>query len=641
MCGIVGIAYADPARPVQPNTVGAMANAIRHRGPDEGGIYVHENVGLGMRRLSIIDVAGSRQPIFNEDRSKLIVFNGEIYNYQEIRSGLLARGHIFQTRGDTETILHLYEELGPECVTRLRGMFAFAIWDGTTRTLFLARDRFGIKPLYVTVGAWGIAFASELKALHAVGLTEGELDWNALDAYFQLGYIPAPATPFRAVRKLEAGHALSWTSRNGAHIRSYWDLPHERHPAPAGVARQVTEWLDETVRAHLVSDVPVAAFLSGGLDSSAVVASMALASGAPHAFTARFSGSGAAGTDETGLARQLANAYGVQLTEIEISANVQDLLDPIARALDEPHADESAVPTWTLSQAVGSSYKVALTGIGGDELFAGYRRHLGLLLGLRYARLPQAVQRGVSAAAALLREPHGGSLRIDRLKRFVRPGNASPADRFLGYVTRCTDEERRALLAADLRAHVHGAARTRFHSLHAALDDAGVGDPGLRSGLYLDYKTFLPDDILALSDRLAMAHSLEVRVPFVDHVFVEHVYPLPDRAKIGWWQAKHLLRRALRHRLPEEHFRAPKRGFIGPTASWLRNELRPVIEDELSVARLRRIGYFHPQTVQRWMGEHTARRHNRAGILWALLCFSNWHRIYVEHAATSVTMAAL
>src|SRR5438105_3584225 len=514
MCGIVGIVHSDPAHPVSPAAIRQMCDAIRHRGPDDEGIHLDGPVGLGMRRLSIIDLAGGHQPIFNEDRSAVIVFNGEIYNYQELRRGLVARGHAFATQGDTETILHLYEEEGPECVSRLRGMFAFAIWDAKARTLLLARDRFGIKPLYVATAPWGVAFASELKALHAAGLADRTLDWDALDMYFQLGYIPAPATPFAGVTKLEPGHTALWHAQRGVSTRQYWDLPRERVGAPRDADARVREWLDESVRAHLVSDVPVAAFLSGGLDSSAVVASWALASDAPHAFTARYYGSGAASANETDLARRLAARYGVKLTEVDIHPDVRDLLEPITHALDEPHADQSAVPTWLLSQAVGASYKVALT--------------------------------------------------------------------------------------------------------------------GLEAGPYLDYKTLIADGVLALSDRMAMAHSLEIRVPFVDHVLVERVFPLPDAVKIGLWRNKGLLKRALRGRLPREHLRAPKRGFVGPTAEWLRHELREVIEDELAPDRLTRLGYFDPAVVRALLDDHFARRHNREGILWALLCFSIWHRVYLE-----------
>ncbi|HEV2750289.1 MAG TPA: asparagine synthase (glutamine-hydrolyzing) [Gemmatimonadales bacterium] len=635
MCGIVGIVHSDRARPVLPALIRRMCEAIRHRGPDDEGVYVERAVGLGMRRLSIIDLAGGQQPIFNEDRSKVIVFNGEIYNYRELRRGLIARGHVFATQGDTEVILHLYEEYGAACVDRLRGMFAFAIWDSVEQTLFLARDRFGIKPLYITSGPWGIGFASELKALHVAGLAHRELDWDALDTYLQLGYIPAPRTPFREIRKLEPGHTAQWDRTHGLSTRAYWDLPHDRTPAPRNLEAHVVEWLDESVRAHLVSDVPVAAFLSGGLDSSAVVASWALASDAPHAFTARYFGSGAASADETDLARRLAARYGVKLTEVDIHPDVRDLLEPITHALDEPHADASAVPTWLLSQAVGASYKVALTGIGGDELFAGYRRHIGFLVGERYAHLPHALQRGVSTIANLVREPRGGSLAIDRMKRFLRPrnGDGTAPDRFLGYLTRCPDPARQRLYAPGLRDHLSGTtASAQFRELYGRHDSPA----GLSAALYLDYKTFLADDVLALSDRMSMAHSLEIRVPLVDHELVERAFPLPDRVKIGLWQNKRLMKRALKGRLPDQHLRAPKRGFVGPTAEWLRRELRGVIEDELAPDRLRRLGYFEPTVVEGLLEDHVSRRHNREGILWALLCFSVWHRGYVEASVATV-----
>ncbi|PYP94621.1 MAG: asparagine synthase (glutamine-hydrolyzing) [Gemmatimonadetes bacterium] len=627
MCGIAGIVHRAGAPPVSPEVVRRMCEALHHRGPDDQGLYVEGGVGLGVRRLSIIDLAGGRQPIFNEDRSKVIVFNGEIYNYRDLRPQLVDRGHSLQSSSDTETILHLYEDHGPACVDRLRGMFAFAIWDAAAECLLLARDRFGIKPLYVATGPWGIAFASELKALVAVGLSARQLDWEALDAYLQLGYIPAPATPFRDVRKLEPGHILLWRRSGELTVRRYWDLPQASRSEPQPVERQLLEWFDESVAAHLVSDVPVAAFLSGGLDSSAVVSSMALMDGSPHAFTARYFGSGAPAADETPLASELANRYGARLTLVDIWPDVRDNLEPIAWALDEPHADDSALPTWLLSKHVGAVYKVVLTGIGGDELFAGYRRHIGALLGGYYARLPRSLQRAASGLANQLREPSGATLGINRLKRFLSPTANAFADRFLGYVTRAANGDRIRLYNPGLREHItRNWAQLRFETLYRD----GGSPTGLRGGLYLDYKTFLPDDILALSDRLSMAHSLEVRVPFVDHVLVERVFGLPDRLKIGWWQNKQLLKRALRTRLPREHLRAPKRGFVGPTSAWLRNELRGVLQDELAPGRLNRLGYFEPGAIQKLLEEHLSRRHNREGILWALLCFSTWHRLYAE-----------
>jgi len=636
MCGIVGVVHREAEPPVGPAVIRTMCRAIRHRGPDDEGLFVSGQVGLGMRRLSIIDLAGGRQPIASEDGSKVIVFNGEIYNYRELRADLIQRRHVFRTASDTEAIVHLYEEAGPAAVERLRGMFAFALWDAEHRSLCLARDRFGIKPLYYVVAPWGLAFASELKALVAAGLTGRELDWEALDAYFQLGYIPAPASPFRDVRKLPPGHWLMWHPTGEVQVHQYWDLPRHAAAAPPEPERRVLEWLDESVAAHLISDVPVAAFLSGGLDSSAVVASMAIAAqgadAVPQAFTARYSGSGAAAADETPLARQLASRYGVKLNVVDITPDVRDTFEPIVRALDEPHADDSAIPTWALSQAVGSSHKVALTGIGGDELFAGYRRHLGLVAAERYARVPRALRRAAARVAHLLPDSAGRGLTIDRLKRFLRVGDAGTAERYLDLLSRADDTLRLPLYAPDLRGAIGGnSARTHFRRLHR---DGPARDP-LAAALYFDYRTYLADDILALSDRLSMAHSLEIRVPFVDHELVEKVFPLPARVKVGRWEHKQLLRRALAARLPSEHFQAPKRGFVGPTAAWLRHELRPLLEDELSAGRTRRLGYFDAPALTRLLADHFSRRHNREGILWALLCFSTWHRIYLEQPAVA------
>jgi len=632
MCGIVGIVHRSPEREVRASVVHAMCDAIRHRGPDDEGLHVEGPVGLGMRRLSIIDLAGGHQPIYNEDRSCVIVFNGEIYNYRELREGLLRRGHTLRTHSDTEAIVHLYEDMGERCVEPLRGMFGLAIWDAHRRRLLLARDRFGIKPLYVVEAPWGLAFASELKALVAAGLTRRTLDWEALDAFFQLGYIPAPLSPFQDVRKLEPGFTLTWEPDRGegAVRRRYWDLPKQRTAAPADAEEQVLSWLDDSVKAHLVSDVPVAAFLSGGLDSSAVVASMALSGEVPHAFTARYHGSAAEMADESGLAQQLADRYGARLSVIDVRPELTRIFEPIIAALDEPHADESAIPSWLISEAVGSQYKVALTGTGGDEMFAGYRRHIGLLVGGYARRVPAPLRRTASAVANALPEPRGGGLGVDRLKRFLRTGEGEAPDRLLGYFSRLPAPLRARLYAPAVRDAVPGnAALERFRGVHAE----GGFDGSLSAALYLDYKTYLPDDILALSDRMAMAHSLEIRVPFADHVLLERVFPLPDRLKVGLGRSKRLLRRALRERLPAAHFRAPKRGFVGPTASWLRHELKGVVEDELSEARLRRLGYFDPATVAELMRDHFGRRHNREGMLWELLCFSVWHRIYVDGCA--------
>ena len=598
-----------------------MCDAIAHRGPDDEGILVDGGVGLGMRRLSIIDVAGGHQPVFNEDRSCAIVFNGEIYNYRELRSWLLSRGHVMRTNSDTETIVHLYEELGDACVERLRGMFGFAIWDGRRRRLLLARDRFGIKPMYVTTGSWGLAFSSELKALHATGLTGGDLDWEALESVFRVGYVPAPRTPFRQVRKLEPGHVLSWEPGRTARITRYWDVP--TRPADAQVNEAgVLERLDESVRAHLISDVPVAAFLSGGLDSSAVVSSMALAGNGAHAFTARYVGSGAAAADESELARALARRYGVRLTVVDVEPDVRSIFERIVHALDEPHADESAVPTWLICERVAAEYKVALVGTGGDELFGGYRRHFALAMSTAWQRAPAAVRDAARLLSARLPESRAGDLGITRVKRFFRSGGESLASRYLSLQDRLGTLP---LFAADIRGQVAADYARQTFELHGI---AAPRDGLVRPALYLDYKTYLPDDLLHLADRISMAHSLELRVPFVDHELVQELFPVPDRTRVGMLHPKRLLRRALRSRLPEGHFNAPKRGFIGPTALWLRNELSEMLADELAPDRIKRLGYFDPVVVDRLRREHLEHRQNHSGILWALLNFSVWLRCY-------------
>lgn len=623
MCGIVGIVHRDPHHPVQRETLTRMLSAIEHRGPDDEGVYLDGSVGLGMRRLSIIDLAGGHQPIYNEARDRVIVFNGEIYNYQTLREGLDKRGHRFRTASDTETVVHLHEERGSNCVDALRGMFAFALWDSGKQELLLARDRFGIKPLYITTGDWGIAFASELKALHAAGLVDTELDWEALEGLFRLGYVAAPRTPFRRVSKLEPGHVLVWRAGDVT-TRRYWDVPNGPATGRPDPEEAVRARLDESVKAHLVADVPVAAFLSGGFDSSAVVSSMALAGEEVHAYTVRYQGSGAQAADETPLAQALADRYGVRLTIVDVEPKIEEIFEPIVRAMDEPHGDESVIPTWLICEQVARDYKVALVGTGGDELFGGYPRHFGLGAAALWQRVPSPLRAGASAAARRLPEPRRGGLGVTRLKRFLRSSGGSLASRYFSLQDRL---ESPGLFSPDVRRHVLAGYSAETFERHGK---TAPTDGLVRPALYMDYRTYLPEDLLHLADRLSMAHSLELRVPFVDHEVVEDLFPLPDRIRVGWGKPKRLLRRALRPRLPEAHFSAPKRGFVGPTAMWLRNELAEMLGDELAPDRIKRLGFFDADVVDRLRREHVERRQNHEGVLWGLLCFLTWHRTYVE-----------
>lgn len=622
MCGIAGTFWRAERRPADEPSVATMCHALTHRGPDDVGIWSNGPASIGMRRLSIIDLAGGHQPIFNETGTIGIVLNGEIFNYRELRDQLIARGHQFRTTSDTEVIVHLYEDMGVRCVEALRGMFAFAIWDSDAQTLLLARDRFGIKPLYIAETPERIAFASELKALIAAGLTDRTIDDEALDLYLQLGYMPAPWSPLKGVRKLPPAHTLVCRPGRAPEMHRYWELPVGTVAMPSDPATLVRDALDDSVRAHLCADVPIAAFLSGGIDSSAIVASMALQGYPVHAFTARYLGSGAAGTEEWPLAKALAEKYGLTLSVVDIEPNVRDLLDPIAFALDEPLADESSLPTWLISRAVSENFKVALSGTGGDELFGGYRRHRAIAYGGMYSRVPAWLRRGVSRTVDALPERDGSGLGLTRAKRFLRTTAEGPIAQYASFVTRLTGEE-----FHELRGRERDAAR------HATLFGRlapGGSSTALRSALAIDYGGYLPDDLLALSDRISSAHSLEVRVPFVDHVLIERLLPLPDSLRHRQGQLKWALRMATAPRLTPAHLSAPKRGFVGPTASWLRHELRDILEDELSAARLERLGLFQAAPVARWIQEHASGRRNREGILWALLSFMVWHRVMLE-----------
>ena len=413
-------------------------------------------------------------------------------------------------------------------------------------------------------------------------------------------------------------------------MRQYWRLPTGEDEPTGDLRERVRAALDDSVLAHLESDVPVAALLSGGIDSSAVVSSMALQGQTAHAFTARYHGSGAASSDEVPLAQALANKYGARLTVVDIEPSIQDLIEPICFALDEPLSDESALPTWLISSRVAADYKVVLAGTGGDELFGGYRRHRALGVGAVYGRLPASLRAGVSHAASMIREPKHGGLGLNRAKRFLRSGGGSVATRYADFVSRLSVEDFAKLRGPDANPALHA-------GVFEAVVQARGTDSAVRTALSIDYSTYLPDDLLALSDRIASAHSLEVRVPFVDHVLIDRLFPLSDGQRIRRGQQKWILRQAVSSRLTPEHMTAPKRGFVGPTAAWLRNELRDLLVDELSPSRISRLGLFDSGVVSDWIEEHLSRRANREGILWGLLSFSVWHRQMVEGAPRALS----
>ena len=608
MCGIVGLAGIEDAALVR-----RMAGAVAHRGPDGEGFFVGDGISLGMRRLGIIDPAGSDQPLRNEDGRVLAIFNGEVYNYRGLRPFLEKHGHSFRTAGDAETVVHLYEEYGDAGVHLLRGMFAYAVWDGRHRRLLLARDRLGIKPLYYVQSGPMLAFASEIKALLAVPGVSRELDADALQLYLTLQYVPGAATLVKSIRRLPPGHLLTW--RDGrVEVRQYWDLvldEGERRLDADTAADEFRSRLEESVAQHQISDVPLGVLLSGGIDSAAVTALLAGGGGRVKTFTVGFDAGGAEG--ELAEARVVARHFGTDHHEIVMGPALADALPDIVRMQDEPVADPAAVPTFFICKFAARSVKVVLTGEGGDELLGGYPRYGWLRLGERLRRRPGLTAATAALLRALPRELAGGRVGR-RLGTLV--GTAPLEDRHLDWVATMSGDVQRALTGDGGWGATSGFVRR-------LLDRVGTGDP-VHELMYLDFKTWLPDDVLVKTDRMSMAASIEARVPFLDHRLVEFTAGLPASVKVKSLGTKALLRRALRRDLPAATLGRPKRAFLVPLRHWLRGELRDLVDDVLTSAAARARGLFQPAAVARLLHEQRrgSRDHSRA--LWTLLCLQLW-----------------
>lgn len=629
MCGICGF-FGEHAE-LSDHTLDRMNQTLMRRGPDEGGVFREPDVGLAMRRLSIIDLAGGRQPIQNEDGSIWVVFNGEIYNYRELRATLLQRGHQFRTHTDTEVIVHLYEEHGDDLVHHLRGMFAFALWDARRRRGLIVRDRLGIKPLFYAQVGDTLLFGSEIKAILAANLVEWELDYQALDAFFTLTYIPAPLTIYRKVRKLEPGHLLTYESGR-VEKRCYWDV-NFGHPDGGTDDREWLERFDQAIEdavaSHLVSDVPVGAFLSGGVDSSLVVALMSQHLAEPvQTFTMGFGGARNPLLDERPLAKKVAARYGCQFHEYAVQPDFREIVGDIVAAFDEPFADDSVIPSYYVSQFTRQQVKVALSGLGGDELFAGYERYSGLLLSQYYSRLvPTALHRQViQPLVQHLPEPAHGGDRVNHAKRFAAAVLQEPAARYLGFVSTLPATERRRLFAPDVARQIDFAATDRVIT---DLYERCEAPDELSRALYVDMKTYLPEDILALSDRLSMWHSLEVRVPLVDHPLVELSARLPVRHKLNWGRKKILLKQIAARHLPTEVVEHRKQGFESPMAAWLRKDLADYARDILNRDRLGKTGLFDAGYVSSKLEEHLVGRQKNNKLLFSLIMFHEWYERHV------------
>ena len=628
MCGIAGVLYAESTRPVDQPTLRAMGRSIAHRGPDAEGFWVEPGIGLVHRRLSIIDLGGGDQPIGNEDGSVQVVFNGEIYNYQELRSGLEARGHRFRTRSDTEVLVHLYEEEGERLVDRLRGMFAFALWDCTRRRLVLARDRVGIKPLYLYRDGEKMLFGSELKAILAHPDVDRAVDVDSLEDYLAFGMVLGSRSIFKRIEKLPPAHVL--TVRAGELDRAptrYWQLRIEPDHR-----RSVEEWqeeirakLDETVRLHLIADVPVGAFLSGGLDSSMVVARAAgSVKGALQTFSIGFAEEA---FSELPYARQVANRFGTQHFEEIVTPDAVSLLDELTRYYDEPFSDSSAIPTYLVARLASRSVKVVLSGDGGDEAFGGYARYAHDLKEAALRRCLPTWFRQLALGPLARAWPKADWLpRPLRAKTLLTNLSLDAGAAYANTLAQCRGPLRRQLLAADLRGQLNGHEPERIIRAHHATAPAHDALGGM---LAADTGTILPDDFLVKVDRASMAHGLEVRPPLLDHELLELAARIPSEWKVRKGETKWIFKQVCRKELPAGVIDRPKHGFEMPIDSWLRGPLGEMFEAAVLCPGASVAGLVDQTIARKLYASHQRGTGRHGGVLWSMLVLARWADRYL------------
>jgi asparagine synthase (glutamine-hydrolysing) len=624
MCGIAGLLLSDPSAQAPADLLGAMLQSLRHRGPDDEGGRVDGPLAMGMRRLSVIDLATGHQPIRNEDDSVWVVCNGEIYNFPELRRTLEARQHRFATHSDTEVIVHLYEDFGDDFVDHLAGMFAIALWDARRRRLVLARDRLGIKPLYYYDGPERIVFGSEVKALLTAGI-DREIDLQALHDYLSFNYVPGPRSIFRHVRKLPPGHLLVCEGGRTM-LRRYWRLPQPTASSTLSEAELVGELrtlLGKTVAEHLASDVPLGVFLSGGVDSGSLVA---LASEASPTRLRTFSiGFEDPSYDELATARRVAERFGTEHHELVIRPDAVRLVPELARFFDEPFADSSAIPVYYVARLAREHVKVALSGEGGDEVFGGYETYAAYHMAQAYKRLPRILSQDWIPRLVQALPVSDRRVSFDyRAKRFVEGALLPPADGHYHWKVIFAEGAKERLYARGVNGFADPCRLYRD-----AWDHSHANDPLLRLQ-QVDQAVYLPDDILVKADRMTMANSLEGRVPFLDHRVVEFAAKLPANLRVRGIRTKVLLKRAMRASLPAEVIGGRKRGFNVPIPIWLRGQLRDFVNDVLHPRRVRDAGFFDPRAVRDLIQDHAERRHDRSRNIWGLLMFELWREEYAE-----------
>lgn len=617
MCGITGLAVLNQGTPPAAELVARMNETLIHRGPDDAGLEVRGSVGLAMRRLSIIDVEGGHQPLYNEDGEVRLVFNGEIYNFRELRRELRGRGHQFRTGSDGEVIVHLWEELGPELLTRLNGMFALALHDRRQGKLFLARDHVGIKPLYVARTDSALLFGSEVKSILASGLVPRRLDLDALVEFLTWEYVPAPRTLFRDISKLRPGERLLLDLESGQEHRDTWWSLQGRIDGPSTDGEwheAVSAKIDESVRRQLVSDVPLGAFLSGGVDSSLVVSAMEDA----ETFSIGFDDPT---YNELAWSREAAQHLGTNHRTEVLSPDIQSMFDPLMAHMDDPIADFSIFPTFLVSELAREHVTVALSGDGGDEIFGGYETYLAQDMERAWNRVPRPLRKHILEPAILSLRPRPAKKGlVNKARRFVEGLQYDPRlgharwRRFLGDVLR---EE---LLTEDAKSRMTHSPDTHVLELQAA----SAGRSEVDQALYVDMFSYLTDNCLVKVDRMSMATSLEVRVPLLDPELIQLAFCLPANLKVSGGESKVLLKRIAAERVPAECVYRPKEGFSIPIKHWLRSELRPMVDGLLSERRIREQGVFSWEAVRRLRDEHMEGRENHSHVLWALLVFHDW-----------------
>ena len=622
MCGICGVISFEPNRLVDRFLLKRMNDSIRHRGPDDEGYYQDAQASLAMRRLSIIDLHTGQQPISNESGDVWVVYNGEIYNFKDVRAELECRGHVFKTQTDTEVIVHAYEEYGDDCVKHFNGMFAIAIWDAHKRRLILIRDRMGIKPLYYWAGQDKLVFASELKALILHPDVPRQTNLAALDIFLTLEYVPAPHTIYESIFKLLPGHTL--TVEDGElNIRQYWDVPYQPvNHSEAECVEVLSSLINEAVKIRLMSDVPLGAFLSGGIDSSTVVGYMSQNMSEPvQTFSIGFEDDT---YNEVPYANAVAKHFGTNHHVEVLKPDIAGLVEQLVLHHDEPFADTSIFPTYLVSKLARQQVKVVLSGDGGDELFAGYDTYLADKLDRYYGRLPGTLRQQVLPRVANWLPPQSVKKGlINMVKRMIEGGALNPALQHTRWMMFLNSSEKNMLYRSDLREILNDNLTADY--LGGYFEQANRFDR-LAQQQYVDVKTYLADDILTKVDRMSMAVSIEARVPLLDYHIVEFAMNLPPHMKLNGSRTKAILRKAVRNLVPNLILEKPKQGFSIPMKHWLRTSLKPMMLDLLSKDSIHTHGYFDHQIVSTWIKEHLDGHVNHSHRLWSLMVFETWRR---------------